>query len=101
MRTTFIGFRISPEELARLDELCVKRGSKRGTWCREQALNGTVTQPNPVAEEQWLKLAGLASNFNQSAKAINSGRLVPEFGDQLRDLEELLAEIRTKLRCDS
>jgi predicted transcriptional regulator len=97
MKTTAIGFRISPDELRKLDELCTKHNSKRGTWCRDQALNGQVVQRNPIAEEQWLKLAALASNFNQSIKAVNFGRLAPEFGEQLRCLEEILREIRRRL----
>jgi predicted DNA-binding protein len=97
MKTSFIGFRISPEELGRLDELCAKHNSKRGTWCRDQSLDGTVTQPNPIAEEQWIKLAALGSNFNQSIKAVNSGRLAPEFKEQLNALQDLLRKIRGDL----
>jgi hypothetical protein len=91
-----VSVRLNPAELALLD---AKRGRlARGEWLRAAALHHLPpSPPDPIALDQWQRLARVGANLNQMAAAINSARLSGAMLPDVGDIRAVLVELRSAL----
>lgn len=88
LRTHHVSTRLSPAELAQLDELRGKVRMQRGEFLRAAALHQLPPSIPALNIEAWQSLARASANLNQLAHRVNAG-LPASLLDVMRAVEDL------------
>jgi len=99
VRSQTIGVRVNASEWDQLQVKASSMGMSPAQWLRHAALARMLPRrPAPELNRRaYADLARVGSNVNQLAKASNEGRIPEQSGELLRELLELLREIRLQL----
>lgn len=99
LRSQTIGVRVNASEWDQLQIKASSMGMSPAQWLRHAALARMLPRrPAPELNRRaYADLARVGSNVNQFAKASNEDRIPEQPGELLRELLELLKEIRLQL----
>lgn len=92
LRTHHVSTRLSPAELAKLDDLRARVQMQRGEFLRAAALHQLPPTLPALNVQAWQALARASANLNQLSRRVNAGAVVP-----LADVAHAVEDFRAAL----
>jgi hypothetical protein len=97
-RTLRIIIRCSLKEKQRIHARAAKHRLKASKFLRQCGLRGSVLPPTQAVNiDQWRRLAGALSNFNQLIRLCHSGAVPKNLGPVAEECMDLIHEVRRRL----